>query len=89
MADPGTVGETGADTAQPAELVQTRRGPFLDQLDRGSRILTGKTLRRKQRNQSVTILDCFHFCEIILSEIMIKALCVKILLKLMRSIQII
>lgn len=50
VADIGAVGQTGADAAQPAELVQTGRGPSAGQLDGGRGVLTDKTLRRNHNN---------------------------------------
>ncbi len=51
VADPGAVGQTGADAAQSAELIQAGRGSSPDQLDGSGGILTDKTLRRNRRNQ--------------------------------------
>lgn len=59
VADPGAVGQTGADAAQPTEVVQTGRGPSPDQLDGGGRVLTDKTLRRNHKNDAVTTLGLF------------------------------
>lgn len=54
VVDPGAVGQTGADAAQPAELIQTGGGSSPDQLDGSGGVLTDKTLRGNHRNQSVT-----------------------------------
>lgn len=60
VADSGAVGQTGADAAQPAELVQTGGGPSPDKLDGGGWVLTDKTLRKNHRNQSVTTPGLFY-----------------------------
>lgn len=59
VADPGAVGQTGADAAQPTKVVQTGRGPSPDQLDGGGGVLTDKTLKKNHRNNTVTILGLF------------------------------
>lgn len=50
VAGPGTVRQTGANAAEPAEVVQTGRGSSPDQLDRSSWVLSDKTLRGNHRN---------------------------------------
>lgn len=50
VAGPGTVRQTGANAAQPAEVVQTGRGSSPDQLDRCGWVLPDKTLRGNQEN---------------------------------------
>ena len=51
VADPGAVGEAGADAAQPAEVVQAGGGPSVHQLDGGGGVFPDEALRRNHRGQ--------------------------------------
>lgn len=55
VADPGAERQTGADAAQPAELVQAGRGPTVHQLDGGGGVLPDETLRRNHRGDQLVL----------------------------------
>lgn len=50
VADPGAVGQAGADAAQPAEVVQAGGRSSADQLDGSGGVLADETLRRNHRS---------------------------------------
>lgn len=54
VADPGATGQTGADAAESAEIIQTMGGAPPGQLDRSGRVLTHKTLRKDEEQEVIT-----------------------------------
>lgn len=55
VTDPGGVGQTGADAAQPAEVVQAARGSSVLQLDGSGGVLPLKALTRNHRNHRLRV----------------------------------